>query len=244
MPVSMACTQQQFESDLKEGLKLMGYNEQTDDDFKTFPILVNNIHASMGNIGNATSDRTSSSQRYFIPEYNPSLFLALAAMSEGDEFFAGEWLTCIYESSSQHKFGNIYKLWKEEDGAIYTDQTDRSKWMFKFSDFTEKQPNFRKATKEEIIAHFTKQGQSQKEEENYVGKYRKESDPIKPDHYGGENNPYEVIKVIEAWGFQNNAYRFNAIKYLARADKKENTKQDLEKAIYYIQREISKLNEQ
>lgn len=65
------------------------------------------------------------------------------------------------------------------------------------------------------------------------------SDPVKnPSHYGGKNNPYEVIKVIWAWklGFCLG----NAVKYIARAGKKDPSKyvEDLEKAIDYLQKEI------
>jgi hypothetical protein len=57
-----------------------------------------------------------------------------------------------------------------------------------------------------------------------------------PDHYQG--NKFEVIDIIEDYdlGF----HLGNAIKYILRADKKGNTKQDLEKAIWYIQREIDR----
>ena len=62
-----------------------------------------------------------------------------------------------------------------------------------------------------------------------------------PEHYGGPNNPHEVIKCLEAWDLTINAYRFNAIKYLARADKKGDTIEDLRKAMWYIEREIKAL---
>jgi len=57
-----------------------------------------------------------------------------------------------------------------------------------------------------------------------------------PDHYGGKDNPYEAIKVIEAWnlGFCLG----NAVKYISRAGKKGNRKEDLEKAKWYLEREI------
>ena len=41
-----------------------------------------------------------------------------------------------------------------------------------------------------------------------------------PTHYGGADNPYEVIKVCEAWGLDKDAYLFNVVKYVARAGKK------------------------
>lgn len=58
-----------------------------------------------------------------------------------------------------------------------------------------------------------------------------------PLHYGGEDNPYEAIKVIEAWnlGFALG----NAVKYICRADRKGNKLEDLEKAKWYLEREIA-----
>ena len=62
-----------------------------------------------------------------------------------------------------------------------------------------------------------------------------------PKHYGGEDNPYEAIKVIEAWDLS--FCLGNTIKYIARNGKKQNNEnnivQDLEKAMWYLQREIN-----
>lgn len=57
-----------------------------------------------------------------------------------------------------------------------------------------------------------------------------------PSHYGGQNNPYEVIKVIEAWDL--NFHLGNVLKYISRAGKKEseNTLTDLKKAQWYLNR--------
>lgn len=57
-----------------------------------------------------------------------------------------------------------------------------------------------------------------------------------PPHYGGADNPYEAIKVIEAWhlGFCLG----NAIKYISRAGKKADRIEDLKKARWYLDREI------
>jgi hypothetical protein len=56
-----------------------------------------------------------------------------------------------------------------------------------------------------------------------------------PDHYGGEDNPYEAIKVIDEWnlGFCLG----NTVKYISRAGKKNKEKEleDLEKALWYLQ---------
>ena len=57
-----------------------------------------------------------------------------------------------------------------------------------------------------------------------------------PAHYGGADNPYEAIKVIEAWGL--GFCLGNVVKYISRAEKKGATIEDLRKAAWYLQREI------
>jgi hypothetical protein len=58
-----------------------------------------------------------------------------------------------------------------------------------------------------------------------------------PIHYGGADNPYEAIKVIEAWNLGFNLG--NVVKYISRAGKKNSELEDLEKALWYLQREIN-----
>lgn len=62
-----------------------------------------------------------------------------------------------------------------------------------------------------------------------------------PDHYGGADNPYEAIKVIEAWSLC--FCLGNTVKYIARAGKKEQAKEieDLKKARWYLDRRIQQL---
>jgi hypothetical protein len=64
-----------------------------------------------------------------------------------------------------------------------------------------------------------------------------------PNHYGGKDNNYEVIKVSEAWGLDKDAYLFNVVKYVARAGKKDPAKEleDLKKAAFYLDRKIKNL---
>jgi hypothetical protein len=56
-----------------------------------------------------------------------------------------------------------------------------------------------------------------------------------PKHYNVDG--YEVIDIIDA--FKLNFNMGNALKYLLRADRKGNKEQDLNKAIWYLQREIN-----
>ena len=70
--------------------------------------------------------------------------------------------------------------------------------------------------------------------------YKKNEMIDHPNHYGGEDNPYEAIKVIEEWDLGFNLG--NVIKYISRAGKKQDKKEDLQKATWYINRELKKLN--
>ena len=60
-----------------------------------------------------------------------------------------------------------------------------------------------------------------------------------PRHYGGADNTYEAIKVIEAWDL--NFSLGNVIKYISRAGKKNETLEDLEKAAWYLDRAIQQI---
>ena len=88
------------------------------------------------------------------------------------------------------------------------------------------EPNPSHPTTEEII-EFNRKENQKKEMVNH------------PNHYGGEDNPYEAIKVIEAWDLGFNLG--NTLKYISRVGKKINKLEDLEKASWYINREINKL---
>ena len=67
------------------------------------------------------------------------------------------------------------------------------------------------------------------------------SKAIEPSHYGGKDNPYEAIKVIEAHNLDFSLG--NAIKYILRAGKKHNDIEDLHKAAWYINRRIMNLED-
>lgn len=61
-----------------------------------------------------------------------------------------------------------------------------------------------------------------------------------PAHYHADT--IEAIEVIEAWSLNFN--RGNCIKYLSRAGLKDPTREieDLKKALWYLKREIERLN--
>ena len=62
-----------------------------------------------------------------------------------------------------------------------------------------------------------------------------------PEYYGGKDNTYEAIKVIQAWGLGFELG--NVVKYISRNGKKEGEAalKDLKKAKQYLEFEISKL---
>lgn len=57
-----------------------------------------------------------------------------------------------------------------------------------------------------------------------------------PSHYN--SGKYEAIDVIEDWNLD--FHLGNAIKYIARAEHKGNFKEDLNKAIWYLERKLNK----
>lgn len=65
------------------------------------------------------------------------------------------------------------------------------------------------------------------------------TDPVNhPAHYIA--NGMEAIDVIEAF-FHDNAYLANVFKYTARAGKKNDYLEDLQKAQFYLNREINRV---
>lgn len=66
----------------------------------------------------------------------------------------------------------------------------------------------------------------------------------RPKYYGGIDNPYEVFQVLEAWGLDKDFYLGNVIKYVVRAGKKNpgTYKEDLQKALVYLQKRIDSLD--
>lgn len=84
-----------------------------------------------------------------------------------------------------------------------------------------------------------------KSEQSTIDLYSKDPDQRKeavnhPVHYGGDTT-YEVIKVLRAWGLLKNFCLGNAVKYIARHDKKERSLEDLKKAAWYLNFEIQEM---
>lgn len=63
-----------------------------------------------------------------------------------------------------------------------------------------------------------------------------------PAHYGGDV-PHETYKCLRAWGLEQDAMLWNAVKYISRAGKKGPMLEDLKKAQWYLNNRIAQLEE-
>lgn len=128
----MKCTLEQFASDLHRPLKALGYKvpdiqgiRSEEQYFMTnwsdYPYLVEYI---------SSSDAIDMNGRYYIDHYNPQLFLALAAMTEGNDWIEGEWL--VFKSEARpdaavfkctSKDGNNWHEGRARNTAIYDKPT-------------------------------------------------------------------------------------------------------------------------
>ena len=70
-----------------------------------------------------------------------------------------------------------------------------------------------------------------------VTEMKAKHDPVNhPRHYTTHPSGVECIQITEHMGFNLG----NAMKYIWRADEKNNAVEDLRKAVWYVQREIAK----
>ena len=85
--------------------------------------------------------------------------------------------------------------------------------------------------------------QAELKQAEQVNRPRPDESVNHPAHY--TPGPYEVYKVLAAWGLESNAPLWNAAKYIARCGKKldavDGQVQDLEKAKWYLDLAIRRL---
>jgi len=99
-PVSMKVTDEQFRKDLYQPLLDLGYKYS---DSRLIPSRIctnfagNNDLIDIDNKGREDEYY----KRYYIDHYNPELFLALAGMTQGDDWQIGEYLYYSYEDDNQ-----------------------------------------------------------------------------------------------------------------------------------------------
>ena len=106
-PIAMKCTQEQYDRDLKQPLKELGYVECNMD---VISDRCNILSTSFCNESNNLGFGYGVGDRYRIPTYNPKLFIALAGMTKGEDWIAGEWFKCINSNTCFLKhFFNLCK---------------------------------------------------------------------------------------------------------------------------------------
>lgn len=150
-PVSMVVTQEQYERDLKSQLESLGYKESgiLNPYFSPHCYLVTNAYNENDIIDNYRySNNKDIHNRYFIDHYNPELYLALAAMTEGDIPIVGEWVIGVNSSSVDRKYPSKVTSVKGDSFSVDGRSTDSPHQTSIY--FT------RKVTKEELIKHFNK----------------------------------------------------------------------------------------
>jgi hypothetical protein len=151
--VTMKVTKEQFENDLKPSLIQMGRHDNTWGGWIEHPYVA--VTSKNNKVGNY---RGVDYPEYCIDHYNPELFLALAAMTDSENGNVGEYWKFIDTDYIGGNFtrGKIYKQDKSTIN-IYEAFIDNKGVGNGLS--TSKGGNkscFIKATKEEIITHFSK----------------------------------------------------------------------------------------
>ncbi len=174
--IAMKCTKQQWDDDLEFAVQELGYGvtDYQETDF-LFPFFVTKIMGGNRLVKNIIgTDEVS--VRYAIEDYNAELFLALAAMSEGEEFWPGEWVKIYNTRTEQIEIVPIFKMKNGGQTAVIGSEDG-----FKFGT-----SYLKKATKEELIHHLAKKQEPQ------LQTFPSSSDPIHRNH----DSPSPGQKVI------------------------------------------------
>lgn len=155
-PVSMECTEKQYINDLKEPLLNMGYEEKCKTPMDAaLNTLVTNYGGISYCISNVLNNSIHAEDRYFISEYNPKLFLALAAMTNCENGNYGEYWKFI--GDGWDFIWTKDKLYSQRKDSIakecaFIKDDDNISGMYPYN-----KTYFIKATKEEIINFFSTQ---------------------------------------------------------------------------------------
>ena len=149
-PIAMKCTQEQYDRDLKQPLKGLGYEEEDmlrHGDFYTI------LSTNYEELGKLYVDSVHLAGSYLIPTYNPKIFIALASMTVGIDWIVGEWFKYVGSKDNWFTPGKLYQARERSDKGnilrVYNDdEGDFNGYGIE---------NFIKATKEELIEHFTEE---------------------------------------------------------------------------------------
>lgn len=128
------------------------------------------------------------------------------------------------------KVGSVWRC-KEDGELVYIESDDGYFWNLNFSPLGET----------DVYADDTEGFLKQYEfVRDKVALGNNMGDAINPDHYQSDPSGVQCIEISENWSFCMG----NALKYMWRSGKKDSSKniEDLQKAIWYIEREISRLD--
>lgn len=136
-------------------LEVLGYSLDLKNNFsEDNSLLVNNLAGVMGDVDFIYDGQFSSytNTRIHLKEYNAELYLALAAMSDGDNFHPGEYLVFLPDVDSRY----VTKIWHRDLTLLkfrYYD-SENSVRVHEIPDGANHPKMFRKATSKEILAFF------------------------------------------------------------------------------------------
>ena len=141
--VAMKVTEEQYKKDLKQPLNELGYICENTNFFKKYFVNTSMTDHNNGKYGYFSEDNAIN-EAYYIDTYNPELFLALSAMTENDDWDIGEYLV-KYKAINYNIMFKIFKCnYLSGGSSVDGHASNHYKNMY------------RKATKEELIKHFSK----------------------------------------------------------------------------------------
>ena len=141
--VAMKVTEEQYKKDLKQPLKKLGYICGNTNFFREYLTNTSSTEENDGKYG-YFSENNAINEAYYIDTYNPELFLALSAMTENYDWDIGEYLV-YYQTINKESTFKIFKCNYLSGCSSFDGLADNHyKNMY------------RKATKEELIKHFSK----------------------------------------------------------------------------------------
>lgn len=145
--VAMRVTEKQYSGDLKYQLIALGYTDEFVYELNDYPFVQSGYGNAHDEVGSTDEDGLIAD--YFIEGYNSELFLALAAMTEGEDPIVGEYFKCL-KGSIMNDEGALVKVTSYNGSHKDTTFDERPSFTSSYSRL-----HYRKATKEELIEHLS-----------------------------------------------------------------------------------------
>jgi hypothetical protein len=158
--VSMKITEENYHEGLRLDIANLGYDTQFVYELDEYPYIRTDTKCSCIRTCKSRTGSTSLKKledySYLIEGYNPELFLALAAMTEGEDPIIGEYFKCLKEIELN---SDGYKYSEGEIVQVLFYNNDYDNDLHSKNSFGKHYDRnyYRKATKEELIEHFRKE---------------------------------------------------------------------------------------